>query len=396
MADLEEQTSGLFTCMACQVAFRSGEGQRNHYRSDWHRYNLKRKVADLPPITLAQFDSKLQVNQTKTDEKKAEQEAFSGECEACSRKTFGTQGSFNSHIQSKKHKEAVAKAASRPQKTVKETDDEKAATPTNLVVDENMSDGEVNEIIDKRISEAVRLAETDCLFCTHTSDTFEDSIAHMTKVHSFFIPDIEYLSDLRGLIKYLGEKISVGNVCLYCNGKGRAIRSLEAVRAHMLDKGHCKIAYESDEDAMEVVDFYDFSSSYPQGYDPENPDVDAELAQLTNDIQLNEDELELILPSGARIGHRSLQRYYKQSFKPDDSRDSVLINKLITQYTDDFGYESLRSNTGRHAQYMVTDGRNGTLTKRDAFAEISRREDFKMKVGMQANNQKHFRLQILQ
>lgn len=27
----------------------------------------------------------------------------------------------------------------------------------------------------------------------------------MTKVHSFFIPDVEYLSDLKGLIKYLGE-----------------------------------------------------------------------------------------------------------------------------------------------------------------------------------------------
>lgn len=152
-----------------------------------------------------------------------------------SRKTFGTQGSFNSHIQSKKHKEAVAKAASRPQKTVKETDEEKAANSVSLVVDENMSEGEVNEIIDQRISEAVRLAETDCLFCTHKSDTFEDTMAHMTKAHSFFIPDIEYLSDLRGLIKYLGEKISVGNVCLYCNGKGRAIRSLEAVRAHMVN-----------------------------------------------------------------------------------------------------------------------------------------------------------------
>ena len=85
-----------------------------------------------------------------------------------------------------------------------------------------------------------------------------------------------------------------------------------------IDKGHCKIAYESDEDAMEVVDFYDFSSSYPQGYDQENPDADAELADLTNDIQLGDDEMELILPSGIRIGHRSMQRYYKQSFKPDD------------------------------------------------------------------------------
>ncbi|KAH8553831.1 C2H2 type zinc-finger-domain-containing protein [Umbelopsis sp. PMI_123] len=395
MADNEEQPSGLFTCMACQVAFRSGEGQRNHYRSDWHRYNLKRKVADLPPITAAQFDQKLQVNQKNTEEKKAEQNAFTGECEAC-RKTFGTQNSFNNHIQSKKHKETVTKAASRPQKTApKDTAEQKPAT-VDLVVDENMSESEVNEIIDKRISEAVRLTELECLFCTEKSDTFDDNMAHMTKVHSFFIPDIEYLVDLRGLIKYLGEKISVGNVCLYCNGKGRAIRSLEAVRAHMIDKGHCKIAYESDEDAMEVVDFYDFSSSYPQGYDPENPDVDAELAQLTNDIQLGEDEMELILPSGARIGHRSLQRYYKQSFKPDDSRDSVLINKLITQYTDDFGYESLKATSGRHPQYMITDGRNGAPTKKDAFAEIRRREDFKMKVGMQANNQKHFRIQILQ
>jgi pre-60S factor REI1 len=63
MSDSEEQNSGLFTCMACQVAFRSSEGQRNHYRSDWHRYNLKRKVADLPPITAAQFDQKLQGRQ---------------------------------------------------------------------------------------------------------------------------------------------------------------------------------------------------------------------------------------------------------------------------------------------------------------------------------------------
>lgn len=69
---------------------------------------------------------------------------------------------------------------------------------------------------------------------------------------------------------------------------------------------------------MEVVDFYDFSSSYPEGFDPENPDADAELSQLASDISLGEDEMELVLPSGNRIGHRSLQRYYKQSFKPDD------------------------------------------------------------------------------
>lgn len=46
---------------------------------------------------------------------------------------------------------------------------------------------------------------TDCLFCPHHSSSLMKNVAHMTKVHSFFIPDIEYLSDLKGLIKYLGE-----------------------------------------------------------------------------------------------------------------------------------------------------------------------------------------------
>lgn len=149
------------------------------------------------------------------------------------RKTFGTQNSYNNHIQSKKHKEVVAKAASRPAKAPRPVTEQK--TPNvGLVMDENTTESEMNEIIDKRISEAVHLTELECLFCTHQSASFDDNMTHMTKSHSFFIPDIEYLADLRGLIKYLGEKISVGNVCLYCNGKGRAIRSLEAVRAHMV------------------------------------------------------------------------------------------------------------------------------------------------------------------
>lgn len=46
---------------------------------------------------------------------------------------------------------------------------------------------------------------TDCLFCPHHSSSLVKNVAHMTKTHSFFIPDIEYLSDLRGLIRYLGK-----------------------------------------------------------------------------------------------------------------------------------------------------------------------------------------------
>lgn len=46
---------------------------------------------------------------------------------------------------------------------------------------------------------------TDCLFCSHHSKSIMKNVAHMTKVHSFFIPDVEFLVNLKGLIRYLGE-----------------------------------------------------------------------------------------------------------------------------------------------------------------------------------------------
>ena len=99
---------------------------------------------------------------------------------------------------------------------------------------EETTEEEILAKIDQKIKASRRLEETECLFCNNKADTFEDNMSHMTVVHSFFIPDIEYLADIKGLIKYLGEKISVGNTCLHCNGKGREYRSLEAVRAHMV------------------------------------------------------------------------------------------------------------------------------------------------------------------
>lgn len=49
------------------------------------------------------------------------------------------------------------------------------------------------------------LPDTDCLFCSHHSRSLLKNVAHMTREHSFFIPDVEFLVDLRGLIRYLGR-----------------------------------------------------------------------------------------------------------------------------------------------------------------------------------------------
>lgn len=54
-----------------------------------------------------------------------------------------------------------------------------------------------------------------------------------------------------------GEKVGVGNVCLWCNEKGRSFYSTEAVQGHMVDKSHCKLFTDGDA-ALEFADFYDF------------------------------------------------------------------------------------------------------------------------------------------
>lgn len=46
---------------------------------------------------------------------------------------------------------------------------------------------------------------TNCLFCSHVSESLEGNVDHMTIEHSFFIPHIDYLIDPEGLFEYLGK-----------------------------------------------------------------------------------------------------------------------------------------------------------------------------------------------
>ena len=56
---------------------------------------------------------------------------------------------------------------------------------------------------------------------------------------------------------FLGEKVGVGHICLWCNEKGKTFQSVQAVQKHMIDKGHCKLVHEGDA-VFEYADFYDY------------------------------------------------------------------------------------------------------------------------------------------
>jgi pre-60S factor REI1 len=385
---------------------------------------------------------------------------------------------------------AAAKASSLEDRTP-ETSAEtaKEASPTHSESTLGQPDADADDLddedaatLEEKIAAArSRLSPLHCLFCAHTSSSFEDNLTHMSSEHSFFIPDAEYLVDPTGLITYLGEKLAVGNVCIYCNGKGREFRTLDAVRKHMVDKSHCKIAYDTENDMLELSDYYDFSASYPdaeerqrrreerrarkkskadndaaEGWeDVENDGSGDEVDEVVdgppssssssssedehedgddnegggdssdsdtdslpeNQITYGDSHLELVLPSGNRIGHRSMRRYYAQSFTATSRRGGGGQSKIANSEEDPNSGRSIvrRLLADKHSALVPRKGGFGAFgagtevvkarnrgEAREAgrhvreFRDQKRKEDYKTRVGFAQNNQKHFRDPLLQ
>ena len=98
-----------YTCLACTVVFEDADIQRAHYKTDWHRYNLKRKIAELPPITYEEFQLKVQFQ---TQKKEGKLQEKSTACKVCN-KTFSSENAFTNHVKSKKHKELFTAASKK-------------------------------------------------------------------------------------------------------------------------------------------------------------------------------------------------------------------------------------------------------------------------------------------
>jgi pre-60S factor REI1 len=325
-----------FTCLTCSVAFQDVALGRLHYKTDWHRYNLKRKVANLSPVTLEKFEERQQQLGQKEEDKQSSGDPLF--CKPCN-KAFSTVNAYDNHIQSKKHKDVIAGAPKQKKKnkkariqtvattsTTKPSTTKAAEEPQCEDVHETMEEDDASDAESWDSSDEIGLGIEECLFCSQVSSSLQENITHMT-THGFFIPDAEYISDLEGLITYLGEKVGIGHVCLWCNEKGKGFHSTKDVQRHMVDKGHCKMLHEGDI-IFEYADFYDYTSSYPDGQDPQ-----ADPEEVVNPEELDGDGYSLTLPSGAVIGHRSLLRYYKQNLVPHmHDPTKKILPRMLAQY----------------------------------------------------------------
>lgn len=132
------------------------------------------------------------------------------------------------------------------------------------VTSESIIDEESKPSEEGKAEEPTKLPLEACLYCPYLSPSLTLNVSHMTKAHGLFIPERSFLADLEGLIRYLGQKLLLGNQCLYCN---KTKGGLEGVRTHMRDKGHTMLGFETEEQQVELGQFYDFRGSYSDAED---------------------------------------------------------------------------------------------------------------------------------
>lgn len=393
----------MFTCNTCNLQFPESNDQRVHMKSDWHRYNLKRKVAQLPPITEDLFNTKVASMQsqnetkekttTKKEQRRKEKEALLQQKRAILE-------------QARKAMLAEQEAKGEDQKntvglllTVPTVEDKPQDYETNEEQELTPEQAEEKEF-QKKLSNKIEIPPTTCLFChpklKQDFSTIDDNTEHMFKQHGLYIPETQYLVDKKGLIEYLAEKIGFG-FCIACNYQGR---NTEAAREHMQTKRHMRIPYETEDEKLEISNFYDFSSTYDDeevdvvveegqdedgdwedvSGDEEGEDSDEELPPSDRDA-IYQDGNELVLPSGAVVGHRSNARYYRQNLAPE---------RILSE-----GQGTVIAAETRHM--LTLQDRKELASKKRTWRNEKKREDVNdRRAAKFINNQPHFRDQLLQ
>ncbi|GEQ70719.1 hypothetical protein JCM33374_g4398 [Metschnikowia sp. JCM 33374] len=392
-------------------------------KSDWHRYNLKRRVAQLPAISEPVFNAKIaslaeeeespaelksaRKQVTKKDLKRQQKEALQAQRRELLAAREALQEKFgklnvNGTEQAKESNETSGESGAQTPHTAESqpqsgASDEAAASESEKTIEE--------KLLAEKLANRVEIPITTCLFCPAKKKqnfaTLEENIEHMFKDHGLYIPERKYLVDPEGLIRYLGEKIGLGNMCLCCSYQGK---NLEAVREHMASKRHMRIPYETEAEKLEISDFYDFTSSYGDVAKPVaeasaddnedwedvsddgQSDGDGDDDEIIDDDAIPEDPIidmgtELILPSGAVVGHRSMAKYYKQNFPPE---------RILSE-----GQGTVIAAETRH--FVAPGQRQELAMAKRAWSSQKKREDTNDRRAQKfINNQPHFRDPLLQ
>lgn len=140
-----------YTCVSCRVAFADGEVQRAHYKTDWHRYNLKRKVADMPPVTAENFQERVLAQRAAAEQQQTDAAATEG-CTICNKK-FSSINAYHNHLQSHKHQQAEKQALLAAQRRVEKMNEKNLEKGLG---DEKVDHDTRNEALQRALKEQQR------------------------------------------------------------------------------------------------------------------------------------------------------------------------------------------------------------------------------------------------
>jgi pre-60S factor REI1 len=261
----------------------------------------------LPPISSEVFAEKVIAAQA-TSSAAATKAAYEKTCTACE-KTYFSENAFYNHVGSQKHLKQVAflrkargPVADDASSIVSSTLDSQVTVTVDIESESESESEAESDSEDEVAAMASNLEKTTlttkpvdaekkkvvvpvkrCLFCNYESPSITLNVHHMERIHNMFIPERQYLVDLEGLIGALYEKINVYQECLTC---GKLKPSVFGLQTHMRDKGHCSIPFHTEEEQLEIGEFYDFRSTYSDDEDEEDEEDEATGGKARGGVKL--------------------------------------------------------------------------------------------------------------
>ena len=91
--------------------FSDKDSLSEHYKSDFHKYNLKRKVAGLPPVTKEWFESRKELLSSTASNVGPIQKFW---YDPLTKKKFSSENTYVAHVNSKKFKDLVKRSGQEP------------------------------------------------------------------------------------------------------------------------------------------------------------------------------------------------------------------------------------------------------------------------------------------
>ena len=361
-------------CNHCLYVSKTYEEMKEHYKSEFHKYNLNRVTMNLAPLSFEDYKRKKDFFMKKLEEKQKTEEVLKLQtqnlyCDICSKK-FNSQKKLQEHLLSKTH--LKNKAKKDEQKKTKE---------------EDISTSSTNEIKEAKNQEPEKTTLDDityCLFCNFKSENLKNNFYHMVQTHNLEIPFIFYIKNYEDLIKIFAKKIFSYHACFTCDTQ--RFETIKALQKHMLSKGHTVV---NNKDLDEFLfKYYDLKkllsikdknkrrskefkililrARVAKELKEKNLEGDDEWEEIKSDEEDDDYEPltlpngELMLEDGTTLGNKEFKIYYKQRFHVNKYQELQKEHKVRNKERKlrMKRRDQVRKNIKRNVNYRVLKGSN--------------------------------------